>query len=109
MRNRKEFLEAWKMAVARIGPQYFGPESIETAKSHWDLTPNEEAIKDIIRKRGTGQAQFIVAAMSFYNSYWAQELLLKSRLDKSFFGLVSTVDDEGVEILVALLCNFPGW
>lgn len=70
------FLKAWKDGVKLIGTDYFKINgSLESAKTIDDLVPDINLINEVIFKLSTGQAVFLAAMVSFYDSQVGQRYL----------------------------------
>lgn len=103
------FLAAWKQGVAFLGPELFGPGTIETAHDKDDLRPLREPVEAVFACESGGEEQFLAAMVSFYDPAWGEELAARIDCLKSVCGLTYNLDRECTRILCELLLNYEGW
>lgn len=103
------FFEAWKHGVDFLGPHFFGPESLESARSKDDLQPLKKVVNAAFEQESEGEEQFLAAMVSFYDPAWGEELANRIECHKSFCGLTFDLDHECTAIICELLLNYEGW
>jgi hypothetical protein len=103
------FLNAWKLGVAYLGPQLFGPGSLHAARSKDDLRPQPEAVEEVFSRESGGEEQMLAAMVSFFDPAWGEELTARIDCLKSVCGLTYNLDHECTAILCELLLNYTGW
>lgn len=103
------FLTAWKRGVAFLGPELFGPGTIDTARDKEELRPLPKAVEAVFTKASGGEEQFLAAMVSFYDPARGEELAERIDCHKSVCGLTYNLDHECTGILCELLLNYEGW
>ena len=103
------FLNAWKRGVLFLGPELFGPGSVDTARDKDDLRPLQAPVDAVFSEESGGEEQFLAAMVSFYDPAWGEELAERIDCLKSVCGLTFNLDHECTEILCELLLNYEGW
>ncbi len=107
--KHKRFLTAWKQGVEFIGPELFGPGSLESAKDKKELQPLHEEVEQAFTEESCGEEQFLAAMVSFFDPVWGEELAERIDSHKSLSGLTFNLDHECTEIVCELLRNYSGW
>lgn len=107
--GRARFLAAWKRGVFFLGPQLFGPGTIETAVTKEDLCPLKDAVEAVFASESEGEEQFLAAMVSFFDPAWGEELAARIECHKSLCGLTYDLDHECTDIVCELLRNYAGW
>ncbi len=105
------FFDAWKRGVILLGPELFGPKSLQTAREKSDLLPRREAVEKAFadHDEGGGEKQLLMAMVSFYDPEWGEELAMRTVDEKCICGLTFNMDHKEMEILCELLRNYGGW
>jgi len=111
--SEQAFLEAWKRGVAIAGEQWFGDGTRHSgfARSKWDLSPRMDKINDDIGVLSSGEAVFLAAMVSFYNSYSGGELLQRA-VGVKHIGLAdiaASLDEPRRRVIAGLLVSYNGW
>lgn len=107
--KQERFFRAWKRGVAFVGDQFFGPKIPDTARTVYDLTPNRDCIEAFYHLETGGSRQLLAAMASFYDPFWAAELIGDDDDPKSLGGLIYNLDHQETAILCELIQNFCGW
>jgi len=107
--KHERFLAAWKRGVEFIGPELFGPKTIETARDKNDLQPLREMVDAVFKEESGGEEQFLAAMVSFYDPIWGEHLARRIRCPRSVCGLTYNLDHECTALLCELLLNYEGW
>ncbi len=107
--KHQRFLTAWKQGIEFIGPELFGPGSLENAKDKKELRPLHEKVEKAFTEESCGEEQFLAAMVSFFDPVWVEELAERIDSHISLSGLTFNLDHECTEIVCELLRNYSGW
>ena len=107
--KHSRFWVAWKRGVDFLGPHFFGPETLQSAKTKEDLRPLQDVVDAAFEDESEGEEQFLAAMVSFYDPAWGEELASRIECHKSLCGLTFDLDHECTEIVCELLLNYEGW
>ncbi len=107
--KRARFLAAWKRGVDFLGPQLFGPGTVESARNKEELCPLKDAVEAVFDRESEGEEQFLAAMVSFFDPAWGEELSARIECHKSLCGLTYDLDHQCTEIVAELLLNYQGW
>lgn len=102
------FLEAWKRGVEIAGWQFFGTGQPVAATSKYDLAPSYDMIERAMSYLSSGEAVFLAAMYSFYNSDAGGKWL--TQLGVNGLGAVSaSLDEKRCKVIADLLFSYAGW
>lgn len=104
------FFEAWQRGVAIGGQAYFGrgDKSSSAATSKWELPPRVDVIDQALGWLSSGEAIFLAAMVSFYNSDTGGEMF--KRLGVSGLSDISAgLDEPRRRVIADLLVAYHGW
>ncbi len=107
--KRAAFFAAWKRGVERLGPELFGPGSLEKARAKTELEPRRESIDTAFDHLSRGQQQLLGAMVSFFDPDWGEELAARTEDEKCLCALTFNLDKDEMEIVCDLLRNYTGW
>jgi hypothetical protein len=103
------FFEAWRTVVGLAGARYFGDgRSPTSATSKWDLEPRVEAITDALGVLSSGEAVFLAALASFYDSDTGGEML-KQVGGVGLSDVAARLDEQRRRVIADLVVAYPGW
>lgn len=105
------FLDAWIRGVELAGRDLFGDGSDPRLAANRDeLRPDFERIENAIEMKSYGEAVFIIAMLSFFNSQFAGEIQdSMPRQAKTMASIVVAVDENRRAVLRDLFDNYRGW
>ncbi len=110
-RAREEaFLSAWKHGVRLAGERCFDitAASLEVATDKDQLRPSWDHVEAHLLDRSQGEAAFLAALCSFFNSHWGQALLERAGYP-NFCDLAGTLDAERSRVIAELFLSYQGW
>lgn len=98
--NIVSFDKAWKQGVAKVGVEFFNlkASSLEAAEKRWQLEPNYQFIKEVIRGYSHGKQVLLAMMYSFFDPECGQELLEQVGVS-NYVDARSYLDDEGIHII----------
>lgn len=105
------FFDAWKRGIALAGPQWFGTgaeSSLAAARSKHQLAPRYDDIVEALGWLSSGEAAFLVALYSFYNSHAAGKMFDQIGV-RGLAHLSSRLDEPRCRVLADLLVSYAGW
>lgn len=103
------FFEAWKTGVGLAGASYFGVNRTPaTARNKWDLEPRVDIINDDLSVLSSGEAVFIAALVSFYDSESGSEMLKLVGV-RGLSDVSARLDEARRQVLADLLVSYAGW
>lgn len=105
------FLDAWKRGVVLAGVGYFhvSAPSIDAATDKSQLRPkNLDTIESAIEVISTGEAVFLCAMYSFYNSLDGERLLQRLGYP-NICDIAAALDYEHARIIADLFTSYCGW
>jgi hypothetical protein len=104
------FFDAWRAGAAIAGERFFGDGtySPSTARSKWDLEPQVESISTNLGVLSSGEAMFLAAMVSFYDSRSGGEMLNQVGAD-GLSDIAARLDESRRQVLADLLVSYPGW
>ena len=73
LKKQRRFLNAWKRGVLFLGPQLFGPGTVEVAQEKQELQPLPQAVEAVFSGESGGEEQLLAAMVSFYDPAWGEE------------------------------------
>jgi hypothetical protein len=108
--SEQAFLDAWLRGVQMAGPRWFGDGGVPTipTPTKYDLAPRYDDIMANLGVLSSGEAAFLVAMYSFYNSYAAAGMW-KLASAAPMAGLASCLDEPRRRIIADLLVSYEGW
>ena len=104
------FFDAWLRGVEIAGTNWFKRDDwgASDVPSKWDYAPDHELIKDSLGVLSTGEAAFLAAMYSFYNSDAGSRML--DGLGLGSPGAVAAALDESRRRVIAdLMLSYAGW
>ncbi|MCW9012304.1 MAG: hypothetical protein OQL06_00860 [Gammaproteobacteria bacterium] len=110
------FLNAWLEGVKIVGESWFTfnptfcqkAESLNEAKSKWQVMPNYELVNERIGVLSGGEVALLAAMRSFYNAEWGGKLMQDGGL-QGLADLSGKLDLQGNRIIAELMINYTGW
>jgi len=108
--RERRFLEAWKQGVLIAGESYFNitAPGVAEATDKNQLRPDWNHIDAHIGYLSRGEAAFLAAMYSFFNSVDGQRLL--EGVDfPNICDLAAKLDPDRAEVIAELLMTYPGW
>lgn len=108
--NEQAFFEAWRRGVTIASRRWFGDGQTppDNAKSKWDLAPRIDDISASIGVLSSGEAMFLAAMVSFYNSDPGGQML--HDLGATGLSDISAgLDEQRRSVVADLLVSCPGW
>lgn len=109
--NEDAFFDAWRGGVRLAGPRYFGKgtaEAVNYATRKWDLEPDYELVTSALGVLSSGEAIFLAAMYSFYNSDDGGKML--AQLGVTAPGdIAAALDEPRRRVIAALLIAYAGW
>ncbi len=109
MKGQDPFLDAWKAVVLIIGPELFGPGDPLTAISKNELRPLKDVVDNAFGTMSHGERRFLCAALSFYNSRWADQLAERAGNGRTICDLLCDLDGDWQGIIFRLVRTYRGW
>lgn len=108
--NEQAFFEAWQRGVAIAGHHWFGDGQMapDNATSKWDLAPRVDDIFASIGVLSSGEAMFLAAMVSFYNSDPGGQML-RDLGATGLSDISASLDEQRRSVLADLLVSYPGW
>lgn len=110
------FLQAWKEAIEEgaklAGPRFaqlFGPKTLDTAQSKWDLRPLLTKVKGAMGVYSTGEKMYLAAMYSFFNWDDGQELLAKYCDPGNIAQILTRLEHPQRVAILKLAMTWPGW
>lgn len=104
-----KFLKAWKQGIKLVGEEFFNITSTVDTATHIDeLRPNKEMLEQNLYRLSTGQALFLAAMYSFFDSQDGQ-LFLEQLERPNICDIASRLEKEYLEIILVLMANYHGW
>ncbi|APT09712.1 hypothetical protein AN931_26540 [Mycobacterium intracellulare subsp. chimaera] len=102
--------QAWQRGVEIAGPRWFadGQTSPDSATSKWDLSPRVDEIRSAIGWLSSGEAMFLAAMVSFYNSEPGGELL-RSLGANGLSDIAASLDESRRQVIADLPLAYAGW
>ena len=110
-RAREEaFLRAWKHGVRLAGERCFDitAASLEVATDKDQLRPSWDHVEAHLLDRSRGEAAFLAALCSFFNSHWGQALLERAGYP-NLCDLAERLDAERTGVIAELFLSYQGW
>lgn len=115
-RSESAFLAAWKDAIvegARLcGPRFyqlFGPKSLQTAQSKWDLRPEAARVRAAMGVLSRGERIYLGALYSFFNPDDGQQLLSEYAFPGNLAEILTRLEARQVKAIMRLVETYPGW
>lgn len=108
--NEQAFFHAWRRGVTIAGRRWFGDSQTppDHARTLWDLVPHVGDICASIGVLSCGQALFLAAMVSFYNSEAGGQMLRE--LGVAGLGdICAGLDEQRRRVVADLLVSYPGW
>lgn len=108
--HEQAFLAAWRRGVTIAGRRWFGDGQTppDNAKSTCDLAPRVGDIGTSIGVLSSGEAVFLAAMVSFYNSDRGAQMLRE--LGATGLGdIAAGLDEQRRSVVADLLVSYPGW
>jgi len=104
------FLTAWKRGVRLVGESCFDitAVSVEAATDKDQLRPSWDHVEAHLLDRSRGEAAFLAALCSFFNSHWGQALLERAGYP-NLCDLAGTLDAERSRVIAELFLSYQGW
>ena len=108
--RQARFLAAWKRGVSLAGEHCFDvtAASVDRATDKDQLRPSCDYIEVHLLDRSRGEAAFLAALCSFFNSHWGQALLERAGYP-NLCDLAGTLDAERSTVITELFLNYQGW
>lgn len=106
--DESAFFAAWTAAVKLAGAGYFGTRTPATARSKWDLVPEVDNIADSLGALSRGEAVFLAASVSFYDSESGGDMLASLGV-KGLSDVAAHLDEPRRRALADLLVSYAGW
>ena len=108
--RQARFLAAWKRGVRLAGERCFDitAASVDRATDKDQLRPSWDYIEFHLLDRSRGEAAFLAALCSFFNSHWGQALLERAGFP-NLCDLAATLDAERSAVVTELFLNYQGW
>lgn len=108
--QQARFLDAWKRGVRLAGESCFEvtASSVENATDKEQLRPRWDYVEAYLMDRSKGEAAFLAALCSFFNSHWGQALLERAGYP-NLCDLAAKLDAERAGIIAALFLSYYGW
>lgn len=105
-----EFFEAWQRGAEMAGQEYFGrgytvPSEVT---SKWDVPPRVDDIDQALGLLSSGEAIFLAAMVSFYNSDTGGEMLKRLGV-RGLSDISAGLDEPRRRVIADLLVTYPGW
>ena len=104
------FDKAWKQGVKKVGVEFFNlkASSISEAEKRWQLEPNYQFIKEVMKGYSQGTGVLLAMMYSFFDPECGQELL-EMVGTSNFVDARSYLDEEGIYIVSELWNSHYGW
>ncbi len=104
------FLDAWKRGVCLAGVRCFDitAVSVEAATDKDQLRPSWDTVEAHLLDRSRGEAAFLAALCSFFNSHWGQALLERAGYP-NLCDLAEKLDSERTGVIAELFLSYQGW
>ena len=108
--REERFLRAWKRGVRLAGERCFDitSASIEGAIDKDQLRPSWDYVEAYLTDRSKGEAAFLAALCSFFNSHWGQALLERAGYP-NLCDLAEKLDAERAGVIAELFLSYQGW
>lgn len=106
--DESAFFEAWTSAVKLAGPGYFGTRTPATARSKWHLVPEVDTIAENLGVLSRGEAGFLAAAVSFYDSEAGGDMLASLGM-RGVGDVAAELDEPRRRALADLIVSYSGW
>jgi len=108
--RQARFLAAWKRGVHLAGEDCFDitAVSVDRAIDKDQLRPSLDSVEVHLLDRSRGEAAFLAALCSFFNSQWGQALLERAGYP-NLCDLAATLDAERSAVIAELFLNYQGW
>ena len=108
--RQARFLMAWKRGVRLAGEPCFDitAASVDRATDKDQLRPSWDYVEVHQLDRSRGEAAFLAALCSFFNSHWGQALLERAGYP-NLCDLAGTLDSERSAVVTELFLNYQGW
>ncbi len=108
--RQARFLAAWKRGMRLAGERCFDitAVSVDRAADKDQLRPSWDAVEVHLLDRSRGEAAFLAALCSFFNSEWGQALLERAGYP-NLCDLAATLDAERSAVVAELFLNYQGW
>ena len=108
--RQARFLAAWKRGVRLAGERCFDitAASVDRATDKDQLRPSCDYVEVHLLDRSRGEAAFLAALCSFFNSHWGQALLERAGFP-NLCDLAATLDAERSAVVTELFLNYQGW
>jgi len=106
--NESAFFAAWTAAVKLGGAGYFGTRNLAAARSKWDLVPEVDTIAESLGALSRGEAGFLAAAVSFYDSEAGGDMLASLGM-RGLGDVAAELDEPRRRALADLLVSYTGW
>ncbi len=108
--RQARFLDAWKHGVRLAGEHCFDitAVSVEAATDKDQLRPSWDTVEAHLLDRSRGEAAFLAALCSFFNSQWGQALLERAGYP-NLCDLAGTLDAERTGVIAELFLSYQGW
>ncbi len=103
------FFGAWKEVVNMIGPAFFGPRTPEDAECVNHLRPIRDRLDPEFGYFSHSEKRFAIAAISYYNSFWAAELAQRAGLGDTVCDLLIYLGERHLRIIYLLSLHYRGW
>ena len=104
------FLAAWKRGVRLAGERCFDitAASVDCAMDKDQLRTSWDYVEAHLLDRSRGEAAFLAALCSFFNSHWGQALLERAGYP-NLCDLAATFDAQHAAVIAELFCSYEGW
>jgi hypothetical protein len=108
--NEQAFFDAWRRGVTIAGTRWFGDGETapQTAASKWDLPPRVDDIAASIGVLSSGEAMFLAAMVSFYNSDPGAKML-RDLEGCGLSDISACLDQPRRRVIADLLVAYAGW
>lgn len=108
--NEQAFFEAWRRGVTIAGRRWFGDGQTtpDNVKSKWDLAPRVDDISASIGVLSSGEAMFLAAMASFYNSDPGGQML-RDLGATGLSDISASLDEQRRSVIADLLVSYHGW
>jgi hypothetical protein len=108
--RQARFLAAWKRGVQLAGESCFDITaiSVDRATDKDQLRPRWDHVEETLLHRSRGDAAFLAALCTFFNSHWGQALLERAGAP-NLRDLAVTLDAERAAVIAELFRTYPGW
>ena len=108
--RQARFLAAWKRGVRLAGERCFDitAANVDRATDKDQLRPSWDYVEVHLLDRSQGEAAFLAALCSFFNSHWGQALLERAGYP-NLCDLAGTLDAERSVVITELFLNYQGW